>query len=86
MAIENFLSNEFWSTFVDSINVFDYRLSSVKILGNVKYVFSPIVYTNITEECYFSQMYIAFDRFHSAIYYGLLQSEQGADPDIQCIR
>ena len=29
MAIENTISNYFWSTFVDSINVFDFRLSDV---------------------------------------------------------
>ena len=29
MAIENFVSNDFWSTFLDSINVFDCRLPGV---------------------------------------------------------
>ena len=91
------LSGDKWQSKTLFLTSFDLRSSIVltfsitaysvwKFWGNVKYVFSPIVYTNITEECYFSQMYIAFDRFHSAIYYGLLQSEQGADPDIQCIR
>ena len=32
MAIENLASNGFWSTFVDSINVFDFRLSGVQLL------------------------------------------------------
>ena len=32
MAIENPVSNDFLSTFVDSINFFDCRLSGVKLL------------------------------------------------------
>ena len=32
MAIENLVSNDFLSTFVDSINVFDCRLSGVQLL------------------------------------------------------
>ena len=32
MAIENPVSNDFWSTFVDRINVFDCRISGVKLL------------------------------------------------------
>ena len=32
MAIENHVSNDFWSTFVDRINVFDCRISGVKLL------------------------------------------------------
>ena len=32
MAIENPVSNDFWSTFVDSINVFDSRISGVQLL------------------------------------------------------
>ena len=31
MAIKNFVSNDFWSTFVDSINILDCRLSDVCI-------------------------------------------------------
>ena len=31
MAIENSISNDVWSTFVDSINVFDCRLSGVRL-------------------------------------------------------
>ena len=31
MTIENSVSNDFWSTFVDSINVFDCRLSRVEL-------------------------------------------------------
>ena len=35
MAIENYVSNDFLSTFVDSINVFDCRISGVdKDTGN----------------------------------------------------
>ena len=33
MAIENFASNYFWSTFVDNIDVFDCRLSGVNSLN-----------------------------------------------------
>ena len=33
MAIENSVSNYFWSTFVDSINVFDCRLSGVLLFN-----------------------------------------------------
>ena len=29
MAIENSVSNDFWSMFVDSVNIFDCRLPSV---------------------------------------------------------
>ena len=29
MVIENSVSNDFWSTFVDNINIFDCRLSGV---------------------------------------------------------
>ena len=32
MAIENYVSNYFWSTFVDDIDVFDYRQSGVNSL------------------------------------------------------
>ena len=36
MAIENSVSNDFWSAFVDNINVFDSRLSGVmKIQTNM---------------------------------------------------
>ena len=34
MAIENSVSNDFWSTFVASINVFDWRLPGVGIVGS----------------------------------------------------
>ena len=36
MAIENSVSNNFWSTFVDSIKVFDCRLSGVFIACEYK--------------------------------------------------
>ena len=38
MAIENFVSNDFGSTFADSVNVFDCRLSGVSLV-NMQCVF-----------------------------------------------
>ena len=35
MAIENSVSNAFWSAFVDSINVFNCRLSDVLLHENI---------------------------------------------------
>ena len=43
MAIKNSVSNDFWSTVVDSINVFDCRLSDVSIQKETySYVYFPV--------------------------------------------
>ena len=49
MAINNSVSNDFWSRFVDRINIFDFRLSGVikKTLFNIHFfkrqeIFHPL--------------------------------------------